>query len=214
MFPLAQRNLIRGAAAHVAAGLGIGTDHVARYVELFAPFDGDTVSTFSGVQGGNWLRLKRPNGDVIEFAHLDRYIKKTGITKMGEVLAITGNTGQVTTGPHLHTQIFRNGQRIDPDKYLWNTVAMPTCEQDLAVAKETIRVLNTEVARVTQERDLARKQFADEKTSHANTQDVLAGTRTERDKAIADLKVCQQSSALTPEQRRILAWFAELKALL
>ena len=135
MFPLKNRQLIRGCQAHITAGLGCGADHVANYVELYAPFSGDTISTFLGAQGGNWLRLKRPNGEVIEFAHLDRYIKKTGVTKEGEVLAITGNTGQVTTGPHLHTQIFRNGVRIDPEKYDWKPAIiepMPTCEQQLA----------------------------------------------------------------------------------
>jgi len=176
--------MIRGCQAHINAGLGCGTDHVASYVDLLAPFTGDTISTFQGTQGGNWLRLTRPNGDVIEFAHLDRYIKKSGTTKMGEVLAITGNTGQVTTGPHLHTQIFRNGQRIDPDTYVWDT--MPTCEEDLAKAREDIRKLNTEIGRVTAERDMARTQLAQEVSNHKETIQKLKDVEADREKIVAE----------------------------
>jgi hypothetical protein len=123
MFPLTKRKLIRGAQAHVAAGLGIGADYVADKKILCAPFDG-RIETYWGKQGGNWLRLYRANGDKIEFAHLQNYIKKNGMVKEGEPIAITGNTGQVTTGPHLHIQIFNQGKRLDPESYLWET-SMP-----------------------------------------------------------------------------------------
>ena len=135
MFPLKVRQLIRGCQAHINAGLGCGSDHTAALnTDLFAPFDG-TLERFSGVQGGNWVRIIRPNGDRIEFAHLNSYVKPVGPVKEGELIARTGNTGSVTTGPHLHTQILRNGVRLDPEKYMWDTVVVPTCEQQLAAEK-------------------------------------------------------------------------------
>jgi len=118
MFPLTQRILIRGCEAHIKAGLGCAADYVADYVPLYAPFDGVAIA-WSGVQGGNWLNLTRPNGDVIQFAHLSKY-HAGGEVKMGELLAITGNSGTITTGPHKHIQIKdKDGNRIDPETYDW-----------------------------------------------------------------------------------------------
>jgi hypothetical protein len=119
MFPLKQRTLIRGAAAHVKAGLGIAADYVADYVPFVIPFDGK-VETYFGPEGGNWLRLIRPNGDKIELAHLSKYSIKNGQAKAGQTGGVTGNTGSITTGPHLHIQIFNKaGKRLDPETYNW-----------------------------------------------------------------------------------------------
>lgn len=122
MFPLSQRELFHKSwstcAGHKARGLECATDYKAYYVELWAPFGG-TVEVYSGVQGGKWLRVTRPNGDKIEFAHLSTYVKTSGACLPGELLAYTGNTGQVTTAPHLHVQIFVNGKRVDPEQYNW-----------------------------------------------------------------------------------------------
>lgn len=119
MFPLKQRTLIRGALAHEKAGLGAAADYVADKDNLYLPFDG-TITTYFGNQGGNWLRLNRAdNGDQIEFAHLERFILTSGTHKAGELCAITDNTGEITTGPHLHIQIFRKGVRLDPETYDW-----------------------------------------------------------------------------------------------
>ena len=175
MFPLKKRIVIRGAQEHIAAGLGAAEDTVASIgTPVYAPFDG-TIETYWGTQGGNWSRLIRENGDRIEMAHLSAYVVQSGKIKEGELIAYTGNTGSITTGPHLHLQILRNGKRLDPAKYPWDTVAMPTCEQQLVVANEEIRKLNTEIGKVTGERDAARKQFEAEKVSHQNTIDVLKG---------------------------------------
>lgn len=186
MFPLKQRKLIRGCAAHINAGLSCGADYVANYVELKAPFDG-TLSRFQGTQGGNWSRLIRSsNGDTFEFAHLDRYIKPNGAVKAGEIIAITGNTGQITTGPHLHVQMFRDGVRLDPEKYNWEDAILPpmSCE----VEKEEIRKLNTELGKTIQERD-SYKEALDasrlkEKEYYDNWQATLDEKNLLRDKII------------------------------
>ncbi|KKN18193.1 hypothetical protein LCGC14_0958290 [marine sediment metagenome] len=119
MFPLRERKLIRGCKAHKNAGLGCGADYEADYVELYAPFDGrDDI--WEGKQGGNWISFLRNNGDVIQFAHLDKY-KAGGMVKEGDLIAITGNTGEITTGPHLHIQIKdKFGNRLDPEDYDWD----------------------------------------------------------------------------------------------
>lgn len=125
-FPLAQRILIRGAAAHLRAGLGVGTDWRAYFESLRSSHIGDLYEPywykFGWGSGGKWLGIRLPNGDRIEFAHLSKYIRKSGRVQPGELIAITGNSGTVTDFPHLHVQIFNKaGKRLDPDTYDWGT---------------------------------------------------------------------------------------------
>lgn len=120
MFPLTQRKLIRGCFEHKRSGLGCAADYKANRDNLYLPFTGK-VEVYSGYEGGNWLRVTRDNGDKIEFAHLHNYIVKNGKFKEGTLVAITGNTGHITTGPHLHVQILdKDGNRLDPELYLWD----------------------------------------------------------------------------------------------
>jgi hypothetical protein len=127
MFPLKNRKLIRGFQAHIKAGLDGAADYVADKDILYAPFNG-RIETYWGKQGGNWLRLIRDNGDKLEFAHLQSYIKRDGMVKEGEPIAITGSTGILKPGappykPHKHIQIFNSkGDRLDPETYNWNSL--------------------------------------------------------------------------------------------
>lgn len=117
MFPLKNRQLIRGCQAHINAGLGCGADYVADFDNLYLPFSGQTEWVW-GTQGGNWYKVTRENGDRIEMAHNSELI--TLDAKEGDLIAITGNTGSVTTGAHLHIQIFdKNNNRLDPEVYDW-----------------------------------------------------------------------------------------------
>lgn len=133
MFPLKRRILIRGATAHQNAGLGVAADYVAVYEPLAAAFAGELSVPYPRYrwtprppfrregQGGIWLRLARENGDRLEFAHLSK-ILRIGRVEEGDIIATTGNTGSVTTGPHLHVQIFDSrARRLDPEMYGWGT---------------------------------------------------------------------------------------------
>lgn len=133
MFPLAKRKVIRGCAEHKAAGLGCATDYEAVYVGFKIPFDG-TALRFKEEKGGNWLRITRPNGDRIEFAHLSQYSVSNGWVKAGQNGGITGNTGSLTSGPHLHIQVFENGVRINPENYNWE-IPQPLKQQDYMFRK-------------------------------------------------------------------------------
>jgi murein DD-endopeptidase MepM/ murein hydrolase activator NlpD len=36
----------------------------------------------------------------------------------GEAIAIIGNTGELSTGPHLHFELWHHGTAIDPEQYI------------------------------------------------------------------------------------------------
>lgn len=118
IFPLKKRTLIRGAAAHIRAGLGAGADYVASTgTNLYASSDGVIERTYYGTEGGNWLWLKVGDKSV-QFAHLSDYRVNQGQSvKEGQLIALTGNTGKITTGPHLHVQIIQGSKRLDPEAY-------------------------------------------------------------------------------------------------
>ena len=75
---------------------------------------------FAGVQGGygNVVRINHGNGYETVFAHLSAIKVQVGDTvKSGDVLGLLGSTGR-STGPHLHYEVQRNGQRLDPEQFL------------------------------------------------------------------------------------------------
>lgn len=120
IFPLKSRTVIRGCAEHKAAGLECATDYVADHVPVYAPVSGK-VEWFDGIQGGTWIRIIDAEGRRWEFAHLsERLVAHGSQVIAGQRIGTTGNTGQLTTGPHLHIQIIKNGQRIDPESLLAN----------------------------------------------------------------------------------------------
>lgn len=117
-FPLAQRHLIRGCAAHKAAGLDCAADYRANYVALLAHRDGRITRLYTGAEGGKWLWIEGDDGVSVRHAHLSEYKVKEGqLVKEGQSIGVTGNSGNITSGPHLHTACFKNGKSFDPETY-------------------------------------------------------------------------------------------------
>lgn len=50
--------------------------------------------------------------------NLDVYKKIGDKVKQGETIGSVGNTGEFTTGPHLHLEIWHNGKAVDPELYI------------------------------------------------------------------------------------------------
>jgi len=71
------------------------------------------VSEYSGSYG-NYVVVSHGSGNTTLYAHMSRRIAKVGdVVKQGDVLGITGSTGN-STGPHLHFEIIENGVRVNP----------------------------------------------------------------------------------------------------
>ncbi len=92
-----------------------GLDFRARHgTPIYAATDG-TVN-FSGRNGGygNFVRIRHGGGLSTGYAHMSRIAVRNGEeVRRGQVIGYVGSTG-LSTGPHLHYEMYRNGQKIDP----------------------------------------------------------------------------------------------------
>ncbi len=67
------------------------------------------------VEGGNSLGILHPGGLVSIYKHNSQLLKKVGsFVDSGEVIAIIGNTGELTDGPHLHFEMWYQGEPLNP----------------------------------------------------------------------------------------------------
>ncbi len=68
---------------------------------------------------GNVIILMHPDNYLSVYKHNSRLLKKKGDqVAAGEVISRAGNTGERTTGPHLHFELWHNGHALDPEMYL------------------------------------------------------------------------------------------------
>jgi len=75
---------------------------------------------FAGLRGGfgNCIILKHGNGFETLYGHLSKILVSVGQQiDIGQQIGNIGSTGR-STGPHLHYEIHRNGQKINPEAFL------------------------------------------------------------------------------------------------
>ena len=70
-------------------------------------------------ESGNVIAIQH-RGDIISvYKHNSALLKKVGsFVNSGQVIAIIGNTGEFTTGPHLHFEMWYNGNPVDPEEFI------------------------------------------------------------------------------------------------
>ncbi len=84
----------------------------------------DGVVSFAGRNGGhgNYVRLNHAGGISTGYAHMSRIVARAGErVRQGELIGYVGSTG-LSTGPHLHYEMFRNGQAVNPSSLKFTTV--------------------------------------------------------------------------------------------
>ncbi|MFB6230695.1 MAG: M23 family metallopeptidase [Salinibacter sp.] len=69
--------------------------------------------------GGYTIAVQHGGGYLSIYKHNKRLLKQLGDRiQAREPLAVSGNTGEITTGPHLHFELWRNGLAQDPQSYV------------------------------------------------------------------------------------------------
>jgi len=68
---------------------------------------------------GNTIILLHPNNFLSVYKHLNIIsVKLNTILKSGELVGLSGSSGEVTSGPHLHLELWNNGKYLNPLDYI------------------------------------------------------------------------------------------------
>ena len=86
---------------------------------VLATLDGTVILATYTADTGYVIQVQHSQNLVSVYKHCGSLLKKVGDTvKAGEAIALVGNTGEKTTGPHLHFEIWNRGRALDPSKYI------------------------------------------------------------------------------------------------
>jgi murein DD-endopeptidase MepM/ murein hydrolase activator NlpD len=97
-----------------------GIDIIApRNTPIKAVADGVVITSDWTYDTGNVIAVQHENNIISFYKHNSVLLKKVGsFVKAGEAVAIIGNTGELTDGPHLHFELWYNGNPVDPAEYI------------------------------------------------------------------------------------------------
>lgn len=97
-------------AVDIAAPKDMPVKSVALGTVVFSEWTADT---------GYVIIVKHENNLISVYKHNGSLTKSQGdIVRAGEVIASVGNTGEFTTGPHLHFELWSQGSPVDPEDYI------------------------------------------------------------------------------------------------
>ncbi|MER9971085.1 M23 family metallopeptidase [Mesorhizobium sp. M0060] len=102
----------------------LGTVRIHKGVDWAAPvgtpiaaaFDGEITFQGDGGGYGNLVKISHGNGRETRYAHMQKFAIEGGVgtkVKAGDIIGYIGTTG-LSTGPHLHFELYQNGAAIDP----------------------------------------------------------------------------------------------------
>lgn len=97
-----------------------GIDLVAPKNEVIkATLDGTVIFAEWTSETGYVIQLQHANNLISIYKHNSVLHKKQGDkVKAGDVIAIVGNTGELSSGPHLHFELWYNGIPLNPEEYI------------------------------------------------------------------------------------------------
>jgi murein DD-endopeptidase MepM/ murein hydrolase activator NlpD len=90
--------------------------------EIYAAGDGTIKEVNSEPRGyGNHIIISHGFGYETLYAHMSKFngLRPGQKVKRGEVIGFVGNTG-TSTGPHLHYEVIKNGDKINPINFFYN----------------------------------------------------------------------------------------------
>ena len=86
---------------------------------VLATLDGTVILSTYTAETGYVIQIQHGQNMVSIYKHCGSLLKKEGdVVKAGEAIALVGSTGEKTTGPHLHFELWNMGRALDPSKYI------------------------------------------------------------------------------------------------
>jgi murein DD-endopeptidase MepM/ murein hydrolase activator NlpD len=97
-----------------------GTDIVSGANEIVkSTLEGTIIMATWTLETGWVIQIQHSNNLISVYKHNAELWKRVGdFVKVGEPIAIIGNSGELTTGPHLHFELWYNGLALNPEDYI------------------------------------------------------------------------------------------------
>jgi len=97
-----------------------GVDVLApKNTPIKAIMDGFIIASDWTLETGNTIGIQHSNNLISFYKHNSALLKEIGsYVKAGEAVAIIGNTGTLSDGPHLHFELWHKGKTVDPAEYV------------------------------------------------------------------------------------------------
>lgn len=92
---------------------------VAKNAPVKAVADGRTLFAEWSAATGYVLIIEHDYGLISIYKHNASLTKEQGdLVRAGEVIATAGSTGELSTGPHLHFELWKEGNPVNPEEYI------------------------------------------------------------------------------------------------
>jgi murein DD-endopeptidase MepM/ murein hydrolase activator NlpD len=119
------RSLFPPVNGYISQHFDAGEDHLAldivtaKNASVKAVDDGMVIFAEWSAQTGNVIIIQHSNNLVSIYKHNSVLFKKIGtFVSRGDVIALVGNSGELSTGPHLHFELWADGSPVDPEDFI------------------------------------------------------------------------------------------------
>lgn len=99
---------------HYAVDIVAGENEMVKSV-----LEGTVISATWTSDGGYVISIQHRDNFISVYKHNSILLRKVGDkVKPGESIAIIGNSGELTSGPHLHFELWKEGVPLNPEEYI------------------------------------------------------------------------------------------------
>ena len=86
---------------------------------IMSALGGTVVFSEWTLQTGYVIMIQHDAQIMTTYKHCSKLLKRAGeVVQGGEAIALLGNSGELTTGPHLHFELWYRGVALDPENYI------------------------------------------------------------------------------------------------
>ncbi|MDR2911276.1 MAG: M23 family metallopeptidase [Bacteroidales bacterium] len=86
---------------------------------IFSVLNGTVIFSGWTLETGYVIYIQHESNIISAYKHNSELLKSAGDrVNEGEAIAIIGNSGELTTGPHLHFELWHGGKAINPEQYI------------------------------------------------------------------------------------------------
>ncbi|HXH17515.1 MAG TPA: M23 family metallopeptidase [Chitinophagales bacterium] len=122
---LSQINFFPPLKGYITSGFNPAEEHFG--IDIVAPgeepvkniLDGRVVLASWTLETGYVIGIQHEYNLISFYKHNSVLLKKVGnFVKAGDAIAVEGNSGELTTGPHLHFELWHEGVPVNPEDYI------------------------------------------------------------------------------------------------